>query len=762
MALGLAALGLLPQVAAEAAAATLERGPYLHQTGPSSTIVVWRTDAASTGEVRLGLSPDALDVPVAAVGVGPQHMVKLSGLTPATRYYYAVFGDGELMAGGDALHTFVTAPAVGARSKIRAWVVGDSGTGDAPQLAVRDAALAHVGRYRPQLFLHMGDMAYGDGTDAEFTANFFAPYAEVLRDVTIWPTLGNHEGHSAASATQSGPYYDSYVLPIAGDVGGLPSGTEAYYSFDHGNVHFIVLDSHDSSRAPDGAMLQWLGIDLQSTTQEWIIAFWHHPPYTKGTHDSDVELAHVEMRENALPILEAGGVDLVLGGHSHIYERSYLVTGAYDTPTPAMGILSLSDGRPAGDGPYVKQPGGLGHAGSLYVVAGHGGAATGQSAEHPLMFFSEPENGSCVLDVHENRLTLINIRADGEVTDHVALVKGEGIEIYHPNGGEQLAAGGAAEILWATVGEVPEVRVEYSLDDGVSWKTIVDATPNTGAYTWEVPLVETETGLVRVSSTENAALADESNAGFVTGGGPSLDLIDWGATWSYHDQGVDLGVGWRQPGFDFSGWPSGDAELGYGDGDEATVLEDVDPKRPSAYFLKTVDLPAPITAAELQLRYDDGAAVWVNGQLVGSVNVDGLDYGAWASVQSEDNALYVAPVSLDPNPFVVGKNAVAVMVKQVNETSSDLSFDLKLTVTEVLQEPETTGGETTGGTDVTGTGGSSSGGTGLTGGSATATTGTGIDGEGSGCACRVDGEAPRRAPAVLVALWGLAALRRRR
>ncbi|MCA9661628.1 MAG: metallophosphoesterase, partial [Myxococcales bacterium] len=683
---------------------------------------------------------------------------------PATRYYYAVFGDGELMAGGDELHTFVTAPPVGTRSKIRAWVVGDSGTGGAPQLAVRDAMVTHVGRYRPQLFLHMGDMAYNDGTDAEFTDNFFAPYAEILRDVTIWPTLGNHEGQSSMSATQSGPYYEGYVLPIAGDVGGLPSGTEAYYSFDHGNVHFIVLDSHDSPRAPDGAMLQWLGIDLQSTTQEWIIAYWHHPPYTKGTHDSDVEGRHIDMRENALPILEAGGVDLVLGGHSHIYERSFLVTGAYDTPTPAMGILSMSDGRPGGDGPYVKEPGGLGHAGSLYVVAGHGGAGTGQSDTHPLMYFSEPENGSCILDVHENRLTLINIRADGEVTDHVSLMKGDGIEIFYPNGGEKLAAGGEVEIQWATVGDVPEVRIEYSLDDGTSWKTIAAATPNTGAYTWSVPLVETETGLVRVTSTADETLADESNAGFITGGGPSLDLIDWGATWAYQDTGVDLGVSWRQPGYDFSDWPTGDAELGYGDGDEATVLMDADPNYPSVYFLKTVDLPAPITAAELQLRYDDGAAVWINGQLVGSVNVDGLEYGAWASAQSEDNALYSAPISLDPNPFVVGKNAVAVMVKQVSDTSSDLSFDLKLTVTEVLSEPETTGGETTtdgtNGTDGTGTGGTA--GTGASGSaSGTATTGPGIDDEGGGCACRADARGPGRAPLLLL-LVGFAALRRRR
>jgi hypothetical protein len=95
----------------------------------------------------------------------------------------------------------------------------------------------------------------------------------------------------------------------------LPSGTERYYAFDHGNIHFICLDSQGSGRIATDPMLRWLAADLAATTQKWIIAFWHHPPYTKGSHDSDSELELIEMRENALSILEAGGADLVVTGH---------------------------------------------------------------------------------------------------------------------------------------------------------------------------------------------------------------------------------------------------------------------------------------------------------------------------------------------------------------------------------------------------------------------------------------------------------------
>ena len=53
-------------------------------------------------------------------------------------------------------------------------------------------------------------------------------------------------------------------------------------------------------------MLNLAGSDLAQNTLPWVIAFWHHPPYTKGSHDSDSEIELIEMRQNALPILEAG------------------------------------------------------------------------------------------------------------------------------------------------------------------------------------------------------------------------------------------------------------------------------------------------------------------------------------------------------------------------------------------------------------------------------------------------------------------------
>src|SRR5262249_49559418 len=154
-------------------------------------------------------------------------------------------------------------------------------------------------------------------------------YEARLIDSVLWPTYGNHDALDADSGTQSGTYYDIFALPKSGDCGGVASGTEAYYSFDWGSAHFVCLDSAESHRLIGVPQLDWLEQDLAANTREWVIASWHHPPYSKGSHDSDTDTELIEMRQNAVETLENYGVDLVLSGHSHSYERSFLIDGHY-------------------------------------------------------------------------------------------------------------------------------------------------------------------------------------------------------------------------------------------------------------------------------------------------------------------------------------------------------------------------------------------------------------------------------------------------
>jgi phosphodiesterase/alkaline phosphatase D-like protein len=402
------------------------RGPYLQTGTPSSVVVRWRTGAATPGRACYGPAPASLTACVDG-SVGTEHEIDLTGLTPDTRYYYSVGTPTTALAGGDSAHVFVTAPSPGTAKPTRIWVIGDSGTANANAAAVRDAYLAYTGARGTDVRLMLGDNAYQSGLDSEYQAAVFDMYPSLLRTTVLWPSLGNHDGQSADSGTHSGPYYDIFTLPAVGEAGGVASGTEAYYSFDHSNIHFVVLDSFDSDRSPTGAMLDWLRADLAATDRQWIIAFWHHPPYSKGSHNSDTETELIQMRENVLPILEAAGVDLVLTGHSHSYERSYLLDGHYGASTTFTASMKKDggSGREDGTGAYRKlSPGPAPHEGAVYAVAGSSGQTSGGTLNHPAMFVSLNVLGSMVLDVDGNRLDAVFLDSTGARRDYFTLVKG--------------------------------------------------------------------------------------------------------------------------------------------------------------------------------------------------------------------------------------------------------------------------------------------------------------------------------------------------
>jgi hypothetical protein len=426
------------------------RGPYLNLGTPHSMTILWRTGRRIQPEVRVGKVPHGSEHIYRSEQIqwrttetssdGPtlhsspegvyQYNVTIHSLDPATKYCYAIYDGDRLLAGGDEEHFFYTSPEAGSEVPLRFWIFGDSGRDNQPQHDVHRAMLAYTGaQNRPiDLFLHCGDMAYTHGLDSEFQTNFFRPYQETLRHTVLWPTMSNHEGHTSDGNTDSGPYYDAFILPKAAEAGGVPSGTSSYFGFDYGQVHFVCLCSFSIRLDSDSDQAKWLRADLEHVRKlgrtKWIVAYFHHPAYTKGSHDSDTEKALVEVREHLYPILEEGGVDLIFCGHSHTYERTMLVNRAYDTPTIADGrVLDDGDGDPQGDGPYRKSATIQPHEGIVQVVIGTGGTKIGRRSTSPLMKSVWMENGSMLVDVQGDTLTAIMLNDKGEIRDRFAIVR---------------------------------------------------------------------------------------------------------------------------------------------------------------------------------------------------------------------------------------------------------------------------------------------------------------------------------------------------
>lgn len=499
---------------------SLTRGPYLQIGTPTSTVVRWRTSAGSESRVHYGTDLADLSAFAHDGTVTTEHELTLAGLQPDTRYYYSVGTGTTTLAGGDASHFFVTSPAAGTAKPTRIWVLGDSGTADANAAAVRDAYLSFTGTRHTDLWLMLGDNAYQTGTDSEFQAAVFNMYPSMLRKSVLWPTLGNHDGATANSATQTGPYYDIFTLPKQAEAGGVVSGTEAYYSFDYGDIHFVNLESFETDRSAGGPMMTWLQNDLAATNKKWIIAFWHHPPYTKGSHNSDTETELIQMRQNALPILEAHGVDLVLTGHSHSYERSFLLDGHYGTSgtlTPAMK-KDAGSGREDGSGAYAKAtPVGGQHEGAVYAVAGSSGKISGGLLNHPAMYISLNKLGSMVLDIDGNRLDAKFLDNTGAVADYFTLIKGSTASVPAPPSALAATATSSSQINLTWVDNSSNetgFSIERSVD-GINFSPLTSVAANITSYS-NTGLTASTTYTYRLFATNATGSSTASNTASAT------------------------------------------------------------------------------------------------------------------------------------------------------------------------------------------------------------------------------------------------------
>lgn len=421
--------------------ATLLRGPYLQVVTPTSIVIRWRTDKPTDSFVKIGGTAQTLNQTFSDNAATTDHELKITGLQPETRYYYSIGSQSTVLQSGDHNY-FQTAAVAGKAGKYRFGVLGDCGTYSVIQDDVRARMMEYLGNDYMNAWLLLGDNAYSFGRDAEYQSNFFNRYKDnLLKQYPLFPAPGNHDYDNDNPARQDDhkvPYYDVFTMPAQGEAGGEPSGTEAFYSFDYGNVHFLSLDSYgredNATRLYDtlGRQVQWIKKDLAANkNKDWVIAYWHHPPYSKGSRESDGDPEMTAIRQNFIRILERLGVDLIICGHSHVYERSRMMAGHYgyaNTFDAAKHVIDGSSARYDGSEnscPYIKNTPQT--RGTVYVVAGSGGqlGSTKPDFPHKAMYHSDAQHGGGVmLEVEGNRLDLKWIAADGVIRDKFTMEKG--------------------------------------------------------------------------------------------------------------------------------------------------------------------------------------------------------------------------------------------------------------------------------------------------------------------------------------------------
>lgn len=469
----------------------LTRGPYLLRATQSSMEVKWLTDQAASSKVRYGTTLGSYTDSVSDATSSTQHVINLNGLQPNTKYYYTI-GSLTRQLQGDANNFFVTPPVPGSEGKYNFWLVGDCGNNSTNQKNVRDAYINYMGSNITNGWLLLGDNAYSSGTETEYQSQFFDVYqGTVSKNMPLYPSPGNHDYNNGSKFDHSVPYYSIFDMPANGEAGGVASNTEAYYSYDYGNVHFLSLDSYGKEDAVNrlydtlGQQVQWIKQDLAANANKWIVAYWHHPPYTMGSHNSDTESDLTKMHTNFIRILERYKVDLVVCGHSHEYERSKLIEGHYGNEAsfnPAVHNISQSNGRYDGTSnscTYVKDSAHT-FKGTVYVVAGSAGQLdAGVQAAWPHNAMSAYNNstngGSLLLTFDGRRMDAKWVCADGAVRDQFTMIKDANkIKNYTINSGDNLTltASWKGQYSWSHNGATttsvnvnPAVTTTYVVSD---------------------------------------------------------------------------------------------------------------------------------------------------------------------------------------------------------------------------------------------------------------------------------------------------------
>jgi hypothetical protein len=270
--------------------AGVELEPYLQQLTPERAVVVWQTYAPASTSLHFARQGEPLRVVERNPLLSRDHVVVLKDLSPSATYSYQWESDGRL----GPLASFQTPPL--GPQQFTFGVIGDFGV-PTPAAA---ANLRRLVASDVDLAITTGDNAQIFGNEEEYRNYVLGPLRQFLASRPFWPAIGNHDYYGL------GNYLRYFALP----------GNERYYSFTYGGVLFLALDSNRIT----AAQRSWARNKLRNSSARCKVAYFHHPVWSSGRGYRN----HVRKRrrERFVPLLQRGGVDLVLNGHVQNYERS--------------------------------------------------------------------------------------------------------------------------------------------------------------------------------------------------------------------------------------------------------------------------------------------------------------------------------------------------------------------------------------------------------------------------------------------------------
>jgi calcineurin-like phosphoesterase family protein len=249
----------------------------------------------------------------------------VAGVLPACNEKPSAGYQPEVVAGAD------NPPLPVKSTALRFAIIGDSGRWSKQQRELAHQLIARREQFPYDFVLMLGDNNYGDGSPESYRVRFEEPYKPLIdAGVKFYAALGNHD---------TGPQWDYQLFNMQG---------HRYYTFEEkpgvpliseNAIRFFVLDTNNL----DAEQVAWFDRELSGSKADWKIVILHHPIYSSGRY----AWTTLVRRRTLEPLMVKNGVDLVLAGHEHVYERLLPQNGIVHFTSGAAGSVRVGDLRPS-------------------------------------------------------------------------------------------------------------------------------------------------------------------------------------------------------------------------------------------------------------------------------------------------------------------------------------------------------------------------------------------------------------------------------